>query len=32
MLFKEDATHYAELLKNGETTATELVERAIQNI
>ena len=32
MLFKEDATYYAKLIKSGETTATELVEKAIQNI
>ncbi|MBG9987883.1 amidase [Aerococcaceae bacterium DSM 111176] len=32
MLFEFDATHYAQEIQSGETTVTELVERAITNI
>lgn len=32
MLFNKDATHYAEQIKKGETTVTELTERALNNI
>lgn len=32
MLFEFDATHYAQKILSGETTATELVKRAITNI